>query len=232
MASSPVYYAVDVGTTNNFVANVPGGPTTLSQGITVLLKASNYNTGPSTFNFNGTGPVPIQRPTALSGLGDLTEANIHPGFYILLVYDGTYWVAQSGLAPMEWFYANTSMDVPSSLTTVNWTNVLAQSYEPIFSTSNPSVVNVISGRIATIVVEAFYNGTISVPTSLGVRVVRASDNAPIGGATATFPASGQTAPGIAVDAVAMMVGPKSFYVQIASNPPLNGVIVGLQCLEL
>lgn len=84
-------YATDFGIVNAMAASYPNtipgptspGPLTLAAGRTLLIKAANTNTGPTTFNPNMLGAVPV-----LENGNPLLPAAIIAGEILCLVYDG------------------------------------------------------------------------------------------------------------------------------------------------
>lgn len=54
-----LYGGVDTGTANAYILNFAAPYTSLTDGIVIYWIPSNTNTGPSTINVNGLGPVPI-----------------------------------------------------------------------------------------------------------------------------------------------------------------------------
>jgi hypothetical protein len=86
-------FAVDTGTANAYVLTF-SFPTVVaySQGLEIVFLASNTNTGASTVNINGLGPVSILTTT----FADLGAGAITAGSIVTIVYDGLEFQLLSG----------------------------------------------------------------------------------------------------------------------------------------
>lgn len=80
-------YAIDTGVVNALAATVYPPVTQLQAGIGVFIKVANANTGPATFNLNGTGAVAIHRANGAA----LSSGDVNPGQVLALMYDGAAW---------------------------------------------------------------------------------------------------------------------------------------------
>jgi hypothetical protein len=84
--SGQLNYKHDTGTANNYAANLSPNPGSYFEGLGVILKILNANTGASVLNLNSLGNKPIMRSdgvTPLSG-GDLAVSSL-----VYFLYDGT-----------------------------------------------------------------------------------------------------------------------------------------------
>lgn len=80
-----VFYAADTGVANAYVAAIVPGITAYAEGLSVLVKIANKNTGASTININALGAKSIKN---VDGTG-LVAGQLIAGAVVLLVYDGT-----------------------------------------------------------------------------------------------------------------------------------------------
>jgi len=74
----------DTGTANAYKATVEN-VTAYFDGLTVLVKIANANTGASTLNVNSLGAKPIKKEKDV----DLSANDLKAGQYVKFVYDGT-----------------------------------------------------------------------------------------------------------------------------------------------
>jgi len=83
--SGQLNFEHDTGTANNYATNMSPNPGSYFEGLMVILKMLNTNTGPSVLNLNSLGNKPIVRSDGSPLVGD----DIVAGFYICFLYDGT-----------------------------------------------------------------------------------------------------------------------------------------------
>jgi hypothetical protein len=76
------YYGTDSGFANNYILTAATPYTTYQNGQLVFFVAANTNTGPSTVNINGLGPIPI---TTITG-APLGAGQIVSGIFSELIY--------------------------------------------------------------------------------------------------------------------------------------------------
>lgn len=82
-----VNYAIAGGTANAITAALSPVPASLTEGMRIVLKVANANTGAATLNLNGLGAIPIT-----SAAGDaLNAGDLQPGF-ATLIYSGSSWI--------------------------------------------------------------------------------------------------------------------------------------------
>lgn len=82
--SAPIDYAVDSGVANAYAIALTPALTAYIPGLPICFKASNSNTGASTLNINGLGPLPIKK----YGDIDPIPGDIMVGEIIVVIYDG------------------------------------------------------------------------------------------------------------------------------------------------
>ncbi|WP_430254241.1 hypothetical protein [Neorhizobium sp. DAR64872/K0K18] len=86
--SGQLSYSVAAGTGNALTATLKPAPSTLREGMRILLKAEADNTGAMSINVNGLGVVAIKRADG----SDTKAGDAVAGQYLPLVYAGTVWV--------------------------------------------------------------------------------------------------------------------------------------------
>jgi hypothetical protein len=86
-------YSADSGSTNAYAVTLSPAPTIIT-GSSIIFKASNSNTGASTLNVNGTGPVSIVKSVA----SPLDAGDILAGQIVAVTFDGTHYQMQSTAA--------------------------------------------------------------------------------------------------------------------------------------
>lgn len=79
--------AIDTGSTNSIIANVTPAITSYSFGMSFQVQVAHTNTGPTTVNFNGVGPVAVGLVNGLALSGNEMIA----GGIITLTYNGSFW---------------------------------------------------------------------------------------------------------------------------------------------
>ncbi len=94
--SGSVTYAADTGAADAYVIDLAKAPTAYTDGMTVLFKASNANTGAATLNVNSLGVKPLARQdgTALRA-GDINAAEV-----VQASYNGTHFRLVSSTSKM------------------------------------------------------------------------------------------------------------------------------------
>ena len=84
-AQAGVPYGDDTGTTNNLIADVTPAPGALAEGISVLVKVANTNTGAVVLNLQSFGNKNVQNADGTP----LAAGQLTAGGYALFIYDGT-----------------------------------------------------------------------------------------------------------------------------------------------
>jgi hypothetical protein len=84
--SGQLNFKHDTGVANSYAANLVPSPGPYFEGLSVILKVGNANTGPSVLNLNSLGNAPIVRSDGSALLG----GEMTPGAYVNLLYDGTH----------------------------------------------------------------------------------------------------------------------------------------------
>jgi hypothetical protein len=106
-ANPTLYYASDTGAANAYAATYSPALTAHVTGLSLCFKATNANTGASTFN-PGPGAVAIKRKDGTA----LQAGDIPAGGMCIVIYDGTYYQLQSANVVSLNYYTNSlSADV-------------------------------------------------------------------------------------------------------------------------
>jgi microcystin-dependent protein/hemin uptake protein HemP len=100
-ATPTLYYAADTGAANAYVATYSPALTAHIAGLPLTFKATNANTGASTFN-PGPGAIAIKRKDGTA----LQRGDIPAGGLITVQHDGTYYQLQSA-TPTLYYAADT-----------------------------------------------------------------------------------------------------------------------------
>ena len=82
-------YIPDTGTVNSYAAALNPAITSYAAGQSLIFKAANTNTGPSTLNVNGLGVKTIVKYVG-GYLTNISAGDIASGQLIFVVYDGSY----------------------------------------------------------------------------------------------------------------------------------------------
>ncbi len=85
------YYAVDSGTANTVAVTLSPAPGALTSGMLIYIKIAATNSGASTLNTNGLGPVAIHNPDSSA----LTSGQLTVGDIVEVIYTGSVWTLLS-----------------------------------------------------------------------------------------------------------------------------------------
>jgi hypothetical protein len=85
--SGQLNFKHDTGTANAYATSLVPNPGSYFEGLSVILKVGNLNTGASVLNINSIGNAPIVRADG----SPLTGGELIGGQYVLFLFDGTSW---------------------------------------------------------------------------------------------------------------------------------------------
>lgn len=117
-------YLADVGAADAYEVSFANTPDGYTDGLLVIFKAANTNTGASTLDVNGMGPIPLKKDVSIA----LSSGDITSGKIVCAIYDGTNFQITSILddikVPISSLLAATktnTIDNTNYTQTWNWT---------------------------------------------------------------------------------------------------------------